>query len=408
MIEYIVYYKLKTKDFRCYNSVKNIFYNSERLPINISNFYMTKNKDHNDTDLKKYDPTDEDLKKYCNDLYVATEELKTSKHITFDYIKPFVKVDGTIITRNHFKNIETIFKMISKGKYEHHEPIIYKEYLWMEKCNNGALQYMKPGKYDCFGYDFKNYYASILASTDFKIPNKPGKEMKFNQLPKRLSTGYYNIKITSDDENFKKIFSFSKFNVYTSIDVKFALELQNTYKINIELCVDVEFNAYIYPLDRLETGDKVFNKWYQKILKLKQEFPKNILLKMLSSSLWGHLSKSNKKTVNEKDIEELSKKDPTAYIIDDYITSNENSFYKLLNVKKPYFYNLRLKCFITAFGRNKTAKVAMLNLDKVVKIHTDGIIYTEELKTDIENFIPEAKSTGYMHLIAINKKCIRL
>lgn len=391
-IEYIIYYKLQNKNFRSWNSKTDTYSEIKRLPNNISKFKMTKG----------YEPIDEDLKRYGQDLYLASEELKTTKLITFDYIKPFTTKDGKVCPRTHFSNIETIFKMLSKGKYEHHEPISSIEHNWFERCYNAGLQYTDIGTFDCYGYDFKNYYGSILASKDFKIPNKGGRQYRLNKLTSVIRTGFYNVKITSNDPNIKKIFAFSKENVYTSIDVKFALELKNTYNIDIdiELITDVEFNVYIYPLDTLENSNKIFDKWYNTIVQLKKEFPKNILLKMLSSSLWGHLSKFNWKTISENKLDEINEDD---WNIDDiFFTDDGTQFYKLINKIKPYFYNLRLKPFITAYGRVKTAKIALLNIDNVLRIHTDGIVFNKEQTFKIDNLIPENKTTGKIEFKNIN------
>ena len=392
IIEYIVYYKLNNHTFRAWNSKTETCYNIMTLPKHISNFNLSKG----------YEPTDEDLKRYGQDLYLASEELKTSKLITFDYIKPFITKDGTVCPRTHFSNIETIFKMLSKGKYEHHIPISSIEYTWFEACYNAGLQYTDIGTFDCYGYDFKNYYGSILASKDFKIPNREGRQYRLNKLTPVIRTGFYKVRITSNDPNIKKIFAFSSENVYTSIDVKFALELKNTYNIdiNIELITDVEFNVYIYPLDTLESSNKIFDKWYNTIIQLKKEFPNNILLKMLSSSLWGHLSKFNKKTFSEKEYDEMDDED---WIVDKIFFTKENKkFYKLINRTKPYFYNLRLKPFITAFGRVKTAKIALLNIDDVVRIHTDNVTFNKEQTFKIDNLIPEDKTSGNIRLVNIN------
>jgi hypothetical protein len=391
-MDYIIYYKLNNNNFRCWNSKTDICSEIEVLPTNVSRFKMTKG----------YEPNDDDLRRYGKDIYLASEELKSTKLITFDYIKPYITKDGKVCPRTHFSNIETIFKMLSKGKYEHHEPISSIEKNWFERCYNAGLQYTDVGTFDCYGYDFKNYYGSILASKEFKIPNREGRERKLNKLPPRIWTGFYNVKITSDDPNIKKIFAFSSENVYTSIDVKFALELKNTYNIdiNVELITDVEFNAYIYPLDTLEPCHKIFDRWYNTILQLKKEFPKNMLLKMLSSSLWGHLSKFNCKTISEKKLDEINEND---WDIDDiYFVDDGTQFYKLVNKMKPYFYNLRLKPFITAFGRVKTAKIALLDINNIVRIHTDGIVFNKEQNFNIDNLIPENKTTGKITFKNIN------
>jgi hypothetical protein len=60
-----------------------------------------------------------------------------------------------------------------------------------------------------------------------------------------------------------------------------------------------------------------------------------------------------------------------------------------------------MKPFVVSFGRVKTANVALLNIEKVIRIHTDGIAFSEEQNFNIEHFIPEAKTTGLMELTNI-------
>ena len=66
---FIVYYKLHNNSFRAWNSKTDICYDIMILPKHISNFNLSKG----------YEPTNEDLKRYGQDLYLASEELKTSK-----------------------------------------------------------------------------------------------------------------------------------------------------------------------------------------------------------------------------------------------------------------------------------------------------------------------------------------
>jgi hypothetical protein len=86
------------------------------------------------------------------------------------------------------------------------------------------------------------------------------------------------------------------------------------------------------------------------------------------------------------------------------VVINEDSslYYKVIDVQKPYKYNLRLKPFITSFGRIQTAKIALENLDSVIRIHTDGIVFDKPITTDLPNFIPEKKTTGRIQWNNVN------
>lgn len=399
MENYICYYELHDGCYRIINSKTEIIETVERLPWNISTFYLT----------KPYDATSEDLLRYCKDILIASEQLKTNKLIkNFDYIQPYKKTDGTFKYQTHGINIERLFKITCKGKYEDHEPITPIEASYFDRCNNGGLTYCcEEGTYNCFGYDFSNYYASILASTKFIIPFKEGKECHMNKLPPKIKFGFYNINITSNDARFNKIFAFSKHNIYTSYDIRFCLELIEKYNFDIkmELNQTIHNNAYIYKLDNQTSGNKIFDRWYNTILVLKKEYPKNILIKMMSSSLWGHLQISNIKYLPEEEAEKLDigMNGTEDYNIVNYVYKEDGkSYYKLRDNKKPYKYNIRLKPFITAMGRIKTAKVALMNLDKVIRIHTDGVVFSEPQEFYIDNFIPENKTTGLIHFKNVN------
>ena len=69
---------------------------------------------------------------------------------------------------------------------------------------------------------------------------------------------------------------------------------------------------------------------------------------------------------------------------------------------KYFKYNLRLKSWITAYGRNKTADVALLDIDNVIRVHTDGIVFKKKQDFDILNLIPEDKTTGKIHWKNVN------
>ena len=66
-------------------------------------------------------------------------------------------------------------KKIEKLKLKH---IDYIESEFMNKCYNCGINYLKDSTFypDCFGYDFKSFYPSILSDKklNFKFPIKQG------------------------------------------------------------------------------------------------------------------------------------------------------------------------------------------------------------------------------------------
>jgi hypothetical protein len=375
------------------------------LPKTNSSFYMSG---------KKYEGNDKDLIRYSEDLYKSNEELKSYHKFQgfkqrFDYIQPFKMRDGKFLYRTHDNNIERFFKLFTnKELYDTLKPITKTEANHMTKTYNAGLQFSVKGQYESYGYDFSNHYGSILASKQLKIPTKQGKEYKLDVLPSidMIQFGYYKVLITSDDPDVKKIFAFSKNGIYTHYDLKYALRLKELHiVINIELNTEDEFNCYIYNKDDLICGKDLFGEWYETIIELKKLFPKNILIKMLSSSLWGHLSRANILYVSEEEGDKLNigTTDECDYMIKEYnYNSDGSTFYKLHDMNKPYKYPLRLKPFLTALGRNKTANVALLEIDSVLRIHTDGVVFDKPFEHEIPNFIPEDKTTGLIQWNNIN------
>lgn len=73
----------------------------------------------------------------------------------------------------------------------------------------------------------------------------------------------------------------------------------------------------------------------------------------------------------------------------------DTDIYHLVPLKTNlYEFQLRLKAFITDLGRIKIAKIALANIDDVVRIQTDSITYSTDVKPKIINFVLESDKTG--------------
>lgn len=396
---YLIYYQKPSLDFRAYDSKTKQLRDFVTLPKSseYSRFFVTDG----------YSANDEGLVKYVEDFQKWVTELKTSKVLKIYYTN----------YGSHHVAIESTFKRLAKGtSYESHEEIDKVESKWMEKCYNTGLMYCKPGKYKCYGYDFSLYYPSLLASEEFRIPKKRGKEVILKKLttPDKLQVGYYHVKITCANEEFKKLFSFSKDHVYTHHSLKTAFKHQNEFDVKINLVQegDNKANSYLYDIRHCTTGREIFGNWYDKIVALREEFPNNKLIKMLGSRLWGHLTKNKKTFATADEIQEnemdVGLDDSTRYKIIDYKEKSDGTdYYTLFDTENPYFYNIRIKALLTAAGRAKTAEVVSKNLKHVVKVQTDGIVMTKEMdKAILQSFDKlslESKSTGLMELTRINQ-----
>ena len=161
-------------------------------------------KDRQFTLLKGYDANDDGLKKYANDIVNFCEELSDENNkkkgmITIDYLACYS--DNVAVQRT--------FKRFCKRKYESLklDTITYLEDKWSNKCYNAGLFYCdKEGDYDSYGYDFKSFYPSLLASSTLLMPIKIGQEVILKELPEKLQVGYYNVNILSTHPDVKKVF----------------------------------------------------------------------------------------------------------------------------------------------------------------------------------------------------------
>ena len=397
---YQVYFKTSHNFFRVFDglALKTLNY----LPKNTSLFYLTK---------KGYDASDESLKEYYCDIKVASDELYQSDELRgFDYLQAFKMQDGNMFYKSHTSNVKTIFNMRATYEWKSFEEIDITEASWFKQSQNGGLQYCRSGDFQSYGYDFNMFYPRLLGDKRFselQIPIKKGTEEYLSELPAILQYGFYRINVLCDNPNFTKVFSLSRDKVYTHYSVSFLLELirKHNFNIDIQLIQDGEANAYIYnDIDLIPSYD-LFKNWFSCLLSLKKKYPKNILVKMLSSSLWGHLSQKNTICVDSEKIDEYDVdlgNDADYKILDIILKQDGSEYYKLLNSKKPYKLNLRLKPFITSYGRNKTARVALRMIDNVIRIHTDGVAFNQPYTVKSENLLPEAKTTGKFRFNNVN------
>ena len=395
MQRYIIYFNDAGHNKRAWFSDTQKIKTIHEIRDNIKHFEM----------FKGYDASDEGLNSFVSDFHKWNEQLKTCK-VFKDGINWLDYPCNAFAVQNTFKRVAG--KLI-----KNHDIIDRIEAQYIEACNNGGLMYCRRGFIGmCYGYDYKGYYQNLLASEELLIPTKRGQEYNLEELPKRkeLKVGYYRVKITCDNEDFKKIFAFSSQNTYTHYSVKFAMKRKKLYKISIELIKDDKPNAYLYSDEDLVSGASIFGEWNKRIMTLKKVFPNNKLVKHLGTSLWGHLIKKNTIKRTDKEIEDekldVGFKSHHDYILINTIINDKNEYNELQNSKEPYKYNIRIKALMTSLGRYKIAEVAETYLDEVIRIQTDGIVFSnnpdKKLMEDL-NFFPEDKTTGNIEWTHVNK-----
>jgi hypothetical protein len=384
--KFLVFYKMNDSKFRVLYDDTNQFKTLYKLPE--TSLY------HRFEVFKGYEASDEGLTLYKKDFNLWCDEIRTNDIMNIDYQKYY----------SHFFAVELTFKRLAKDKYEHHQKIDQLESTYIDRSNNGGLIFCNPGQYDSYGYDFSSFYPTIMGSNKFILPYKSGAEHFLTELPEILQLGYYHVKISSSHENINKIFAFSTDNIYINVSLQFALDNQKEFNINIELVIDDKPNCYLY--DKHTNGCKIFGSWYDRLFKLKTLCPTNKLIKHLLSSLWGSLSRGNfiyrnyDQIINEN--LDVSKNGDSDYKIISYDYNDEMEIYKLQNTKDPYKHNIRLKSFLTAYGRIKIAQIALEDLDNVIRIHTDGIAFQCKKAFKIPLLLVEQKTTGLIEYFNVN------
>lgn len=394
-----------------YNDNDTIYYINDKEEYgDLQSSVLLKNY-HSFQLFKGYEMNKDGLLKYKNDFNkFRMNILATTKDI--DYKQFF----------NHNHCVRSVFNIMCNSKIKKckMDDITFTEYIYYEKCYNAGLTYFNKDftdvEIECFSYDYKRYYPTILNS-DFLIPTKQGKEVKLNELPEILNYGIYKVKISCDDLNFKKIFSFSEHHHYTHFNLQFAIDHKSKYNIVIEL-IDDKFNALIYDEKHLIKSTKIFNQWFSRLDYLKTNFPTNLLVKHLFSSAHGEISKFNKiyKTkedisnekiifIDESDFLKGEIDDKATHIFREHQVINDRDIFELISLNdKPYKHNIRIKPFLTGYGRTITASIMERDLNNVVRTHTDCVSFTREQKFDDLEWYPvlEDKTSGKIIFYSTN------
>lgn len=354
---------------------------------------------------KEYEASHQGLLDYRTDFYVWVKQIPK-----LDYTK-YYNHEGAVM--NVFKSKSTrIMKTLNL------EPITYKEFIFYERTHKSAMMTFnnnfKNIEIDSFGYDFSGFYPFLLACHNFKIPIKEGKRKKFKKLKfDNLSYGIYNVKITCDSHEFKRLFMFSKEHTYTHYSLDFAYQHKDKFNIKFELVLESEYNALVYSDDKLIDSNTIFGDWYDYLNYYKRKYPKNKLVKRLMSSLWGSITSFNKvffsdDEIDDIDMSDLNDDDKTEYKIidterfkDDTREYGIRTRFQCIPSSKPYKYELaRLKPFLVSYARTCLGQLIIDEnlVDNLVRTHTDNI--TLNKPHDFKNLhykpLPEDKTSGRM------------
>ena len=398
----ITYYNL-ISGFRTYDIDNETFKTVSKFTKNVCKFSA----------FIGYDASDEGLVNFTKDFLQWCKELNTP-------VKGYLKIDY-LSYRSHAIAVESTFKRIS-GIHSEHETVDRLENSYMSKCNNGGLLYCEEYEGPAFGYDYKSYYPTILSTHTLYIPTKRGRERyvdikDYLKKGKTLPYGYYYVNIISSNPDANKIFNFSPHGVYTHYSIEFAYKHKKEFGFKFGFYTEEEgYNAYTYNANDLVKSSTMFLKWKTALLKLRELYPKNKLIKHLLSSIWGSLTKYKKicKTYEEIVNEGLNigVDEDADYIVHSRENSECSDHYILYKSDDPYYYGLaRLKSFMTSFARNRLAETAIYGgIDDVIRLHTDNVTFKTNKDDLMKNrkIEPEEKTTGNLKFTVVNRAPTRI
>jgi hypothetical protein len=279
----------KMRNYVCYYEESDGEYNLWNLRTNKTKITKTLDKDKNNTFmiLKGYDTTTDGLLKFVKDFQEWNVQLRS---VGLYYSKYFCHRSATMLLfkrycgheKSNFNHFDTY-----KVKFSNMEDINKDEASLINLTYNAGLIYFDGVEetVETYGYDFKCYYPFLHSKTDLKIPKKQGQHIHLKKLPSNIKHGFYHIKISSTNEDFKKVFTINKKNWYTNYCLSFAIKYQDMFNITFELISDNKPNAYLYEDKDLIYTSAIFEKWYDTLYSFKNQFPKNKLIKNMMTTL---------------------------------------------------------------------------------------------------------------------------
>jgi hypothetical protein len=284
------------------------------------------------------------------------------------------------------------------------------EALYINKASKSALIFHDKYEGPAYKYDIKSMYPAILESKNkLLIPVKAGEFCKldpveFDKLP-YYKYGIYRAKVhPSEDSHINKMFRFCNDNYYTHISLSQAKML----KLKIEL-LDIDNNSLLYSRDKCLISYDIFHDYMNFLFKLKERDISKTPKKLLNI-LWGLLSTAQtEKIVNNKDDIELNNCEMTLMTITESRYNNKDHIMEIIRNDIWFKSNFaRLKPFLLAKGREIMSKIVLGNENKVVRLHTDGLLCTEKLFKHItksEGKLGDFIFEGYCSNVKIINNC---
>lgn len=405
MLNFCCYYFDKSTAMFRYLGTTNdtVYYAKKRRKIPYYNTYEV---------FTRGESSDITLREFKTNLEVWASELKNNNILDID----FFKYNCTnVAIKSTFHRLFYNYKQFNLEENK----ISTLEYKFIQACNNSALYYCEKGKptYDAYGYDFSSKYPSKLSEEEMEIPIKTGKGYYRRSVPKKFKMGYYKVVLKSSNKYVNMLFNFSRQNVYFYKTIEYYKYLCAEFETVEDIQMDDNLldgcNVFLYNKDDIHTGDTVFKNWFTQLKRLKDQFPKNKLIKHLSSSLWGQLcayQKIHKTAVEIEDDEIVIGSGECEFTLLEKELCDDDEYYVLLDNSKPFRSNLaRIKPMLTSLCVIDIGKVAIAKgVEEVIRINTDCVVFKSPFDrySEFAGLLPEEKSTGriqFMNVMRLNK-----
>jgi hypothetical protein len=305
-------------------------------------------------------------------------------------------------TGNNVSASLDLFERFSRH-VEYPESISQLEGTWIDNASYGALIHADINyKGKGHNYDFVSHYPSIMLDSKFMIPVGAGEfkhitQEQFNEYS-FIPTGIYRCKILSDID--QKLFRINPRNFYTHIDLTRAIELGYI----IQMVQDGQANMLYYERSKTINANLIFGQFIKFMYDLKQ---KNICdrVKVILNCLWGALCQKRKKTQVARKTDKELIDIPSDCTVLYTIKHNQGETIHFVKNNDMYKYNYaRMMPFLLSKGRSKLSKTIEPHTEKVVYVHTDGFISTEQLRIKTGDNLGDLKDKGSSDNIEIVNK----
>ena len=285
-------------------------------------------------------------------------------------------------------------------KFMNPEPLLQDEAIWIKNSSFGAIIWCEQYEGPLYKYDVKSLYPYIMKSSSLRFPIKRGEFRNIKEFNKDYyEFGIYRCEISkSEDDNINKLFKFNFHNLYSSVDLMNATQLN----LNVELIQDDKPNFLYYSTDKTIKFCEIFTDYVDILFPLKEnkiQKSKNIL-----NILWGALCEIDKKKQYVQTDFEIDDDDE---ILEIYPSSDDTS-HIIKTTKMNHYYKTpfaRLCPFLLSQGRRHMTTILLDIKDNIHRIQTDGFLTDKPLHSITNVKLGELKFEGFTDN-GIIKNCI--